>query len=221
MRLAGVGGYFGRRLGDQAAFASYGRSASKSNSISSGRFFSWRCSSSSERLVLGVILAIFVASFVFSVVLTPIDPIARVLPALDPRLGARARRAHRLSRGLLARSAALSVAADRQHRRRARRRADALRLPVHERDAALSRLAGGDPNLRLRARHRPSAFASGRGRAWQSRGRFLRRDLLSALSVALAAVRIRPHLARRDPDHARLARPCGRSRVSRRAHLIG
>ena len=50
----------------------------------------------------------------------------RLLPALDPRLGARARRAHRLSRGLLARNAALSFAADRQHRRRARRRADAL-----------------------------------------------------------------------------------------------
>ena len=82
----------------------------------------------------------------------------RVLPALDARMGTRARRADRLSRGLLARGAALSVATDRQHRRGARNRADARRLPVPERDAALSRMARGDPDTWLRAGHRQSAI---------------------------------------------------------------
>ena len=134
-------------------------------------------------------------------------------------MGARARRADRLSRGLLAQDAALSVAEDRQHRCGARGRADARRLPVPERDAALSRLACGDSDRRMRAGHRQSAFASRRDRAGQSRGWLLRRDLLSALFMALAAVRIRPHLARRAPDHASPVRARGRRRGARRAHL--
>ena len=62
-------------------------------------------------------------------------------------MGARARRAPRLSRGLLARSSAVSVAAGGKRRRSARRRADALCLSGHERGRAISRLARGDPDL--------------------------------------------------------------------------
>ena len=62
-------------------------------------------------------------------------------------------------------------------------------------------------------------FAPGRDCARQSRRRFFRRDLLSALFVALAAVRLRPHLARRHPDGAGSACAGVRGGGSRRAHL--
>ena len=143
----------------------------------------------------------------------------RLLPALDAGMGTRAGSADRLSRGLLARGAALSVAKDRQHRRRRRDRADARRLPVSQRDAALSRLAGGDSDPWMCAGHRQSGFASGRGGARQSPRRLFRRHLLSALSVALAAVRVRSHLAGRDPDCARSVRARGRGGGACGAHV--
>ena len=204
MRLAGVGGYFGADATTKPLLHLW------SLSIEEQFYLVWSVLllavfKLERRLVFVVILGLFVASFAFSVYPHADRSDRRVLPALDARMGARARRADRLSRGVLARDAALSVAIDRQHRRWARDRADARRLPVPERDAAVSRLARGDSDRWMRAGHRQSAFASGRGRARQSRRRILRRDLLSALSVALAAVRLRPHLARRDPDRARSA----------------
>ena len=134
-------------------------------------------------------------------------------------MGTRARRADRLSRSVLARGASLSVATPRKHRRGTGNRADARRLPVPERNATLSRLAGGRPNTWLRACHRQSRFAFGRDRARQPRGRLLWRDLLSALFVALAAVCVCPHLARGAPDHAGSVRAGGCRGAACGAHL--
>ena len=154
-----------------------------------------------------------------SVVLTPIDPIARfTCPGLAGG-SSRSARCWPIARSFWLESPAYPS------RRIASIGAGlgiALMLGafVSERGAVLSGLARGDPDRRLRLGHRLSRFASRRDRAWQSRGRFLRRDLLSALSVALAAVRLRPHLARRNPDDAAFCSASLRGRGSRGADLL-
>ncbi len=134
-------------------------------------------------------------------------------------MGTRARRAARLSRGLSARRFALSRPPGRRCRRNARRRADARRLFHDERSRALSWLAGCDPDRGLRPGHRASALARGRCRARQSGRGLFRRHFLSALSVALAAVRLRPYLARRHSDARGDVRAGRDRRRSRDPHL--
>ena len=168
MRLAGVGGYFGADATTKPLLHLW------SLSIEEQFYLVWSVLllalfKLERRLVLFVILSVFVASFAFSVVLTPIDPIAAFyLPwtrGWELALG----RSDRLSRGLLARGAALSVAEDRQHRRGA---GIALMLGAFlflNEAHALSRLARGDSDrsaarwsspirVRFRARSR-SAIA--------------------------------------------------------------
>ena len=218
MRLAGVGGYFGADTAAKPLLHLW------SLSIEEQFYLVWSVLlltlfKLNERLVPVVILSIFAASFVFSIVLTQSDPIgAFYLPwtrAWELALGALiayrevfwlealpypSRRIANIGAGF---GVALMLCAF---------------LFMNETQLFPGWLAAIPTcGCALVIAHPGSLL--GRGRARQSRGRFLRRDFLSALSVALAAVRIRPHLARRDPDHARLGCPCGRSRVSRRAHL--
>ena len=218
MRLAGVGGYFGADATMKPLLHLW------SLSIEEQFYLVWSVLllavfKLQRRLVFVVILGLFVASFAASVVLTPIDPIAAFyLPwtrGWELALGALVAYREVFWLNILpypSRPIANIGAA-------ARNRADARRVPVPERDASLSGLARGDSDPGLSPGHRQSEFVSGRGRAGQSRRGLLRRDLLSALSVALAAVRVRPHLAGRDPHGARSACARLRRRAARGAHV--
>ncbi len=220
MRLAGVGGYFGADATTKPLLHLW------SLSIEEQFYLVWSVLllalfKLERRLVFVVILGLFVASFAYSVFLTPIDPIAAFyLPwARGWELALGALIAYRevfwLETLPYPPRPIANMGAG------ARNRADARRLSVHERDANLSRVAGGSPDNGLRACHRQSAFAPRRGRPRQSRRWLLRRDLLSALFVALASIRVRPHLARRDPDSARSARACVRGRACSPRSLTG
>ena len=138
MRLAGVGGYFGADATTKPLLHLW------SLSIEEQFYLVWSVLllalfKLERRLVFIVILGLFVASFAFSVFLTPIDPIAAFyLPwtrGWELALGALL--AYREVFWL--EQPPLSVAIDREHRRRARNCADARRVPVPERDAAFSR----------------------------------------------------------------------------------
>ena len=172
-----------------------------------------------RRLVPVVILSVFVASFAFSVVLTPIDPIAAFyLPWT---------RGWELALGALIayREVFWLEALPYPSRRIANIGAGAgiaLMLgaflflnetrPFPGWLAAIPTL--GCALVIANPGSLPGEVALGNRVAG-----FFGVDFLSALSVALAAVRLRPHLARRDPDHARPVRACGRRRGARRAHL--
>ena len=172
-----------------------------------------------RRLVFVVILVAFVASFAYSVVLTPIDPIAAFyLPwtrgwelALGALLAYRevfwlkalpypSRRIANIGAGA---GIALMLGAF---------------LFLNETQSFPGWLAAiptlGSALVIASPDSLPGEVALGNRVAG-----FLRRDLLSALFVALAAVRLRPHLARRHPDRARSACAGVRGRGARRAHL--
>ena len=140
MRLAGVGGYFGADATAKPLLHLW------SLSIEEQFYLVWSVLllalfKLERRLVLFVILGVFVASFAFCVVLTPIDPIAAFyLPwtrGWELALGALiAYREVFWLDGLPYPSRRIAnIGAGARHR------ADARRLPVPERDAALSRLA--------------------------------------------------------------------------------
>ena len=143
MRLAGVGGYFGAESTVKPLLHLW------SLSIEEQFYLIWSVLllalfKLERRLVLIVILVAFGASFAASVVLTPIDPIAAFyLPwtrGWELALGALL--AYREVFWLEA--TPLSVAIPGKLWARGWNRADARRLPVPERDAAVSRLASGD-----------------------------------------------------------------------------
>ena len=99
----------------------------------------------------------------------------RLLSAVDPRLGTRARRAARLPGSVLASRLALSVARPGQPGRGTRRGADRRRLPLSQRSPALPRLARSHSDPGLRAGDRKPALLGRRCRARQSRRPVLRR----------------------------------------------
>ena len=211
LRLAGVGGYFGARFGDQTAPALVvaqhrgavlsrlvgpsGGAASAQSAIAARRRPRHR------RRVVRLLRRAH-----------PGRSDRRLLPAVVAGVGARARGARRLPRGFPAQPLAVSLARHGEPWRGARGRADPGGLSLLERGGAVSRLARGHSNARLRAGDREPRLRRREGRARQPGRRFLRPDLLSALSVALAAVRLRPHLARRHSDAGRDVRARGRSR---------
>ncbi len=148
------------------------------------------------------------------------QPGRRLLSPLDARLGAGARQPACLPRSLPARAPPLPFARQGKPRRGARRRSDAGDLPLPQGDRRVSRLAGDPADGGLRAGDREPGLDLGDGRPAQSGRGLHRRDLLSALSLALAALCFRARDARGLSDgrgHAGARRPRLRARG---AHLL-
>ena len=218
LRLAGVGGYFGADSATKPLLHLW------SLSIEEQFYLVWSVLVSAlhrlaPRVLPFVILAIFVASFGYCVILTPVDPIgAFYLPwtrgwelALGALLAYREvfwlRAWPYPSRALANLGAALGVALILIGYLYLN---EAQPFPGWRAAIPTFGCALVIANPRSLGRRR---------RARQSRRRVLRRRFLSALSLALAVVRLRPHLARRHSDARRDVRPRRRGGRPRRLHL--